>query len=81
MKQGIKVHRIAFERIGAGGQGRRAVMAATPLAAIACITHASFNKLPLIQAWVSHKSFVRKDGADDEPPQDGRRTGKACGTQ
>lgn len=31
----------------------------------------------LIQAWASHKSFVRKDGAGDEPPQGGGRNRQA----
>lgn len=31
----------------------------------------------LIQAWASHKSFVRKDGADDEPPPGGGRNRQA----
>lgn len=31
----------------------------------------------LIQAWASHKSFVRKDGTDNEPPQGGGRNRQA----
>lgn len=31
----------------------------------------------LIQAWASHKSFVAKDGSDDQPPQGGGRNKQA----